>query len=50
MATAFVYAHGMRFTGQGNGELPFMFLGAFVALLLAGGGRYSIEPRTRRAN
>ena len=46
MATAFVHAHGMRFTGQGNGELPFMFLGAFVALLLAGGGRYSIDART----
>jgi putative oxidoreductase len=46
MATAFAYAHGMRFTGQGNGELPFMFLGAFVALLLAGGGRYSIDART----
>ena len=46
MATAFVHAHGMRFTGQGNGELPFMFLGAFVALVLAGGGRYSIDART----
>jgi len=46
MATAFVHAHGMRFTGQGNGELPFIFLGAFVALLLAGGGRYSIDART----
>ena len=46
MATAFVHAHGMRLTGQGNGELPFMFLGAFVALLLAGGGRYSIDART----
>ena len=46
MATAFVHAHGMRLTGQGNGELPFMFLGAFVALVLAGGGRYSIDART----
>ena len=46
MATAYVYAHGARLSGQGNGELPFMFLGAFVALLLAGGGRYSIDART----
>ena len=46
MATAFFYAHGARLSGQGNGELPFMFLGAFVALLLAGGGRYSIDART----
>ena len=46
MATAFVYAHGWRLTGQGNGELAFMFLGGFVTLLLAGGGRYSIDART----
>jgi len=45
MATAFFYAHGARFSGQGNGELPFMFLGAFVALLLAGGGRFSLDAR-----
>lgn len=45
MATAFVYAHGARLSGQGNGELPFMFLGAFVALLLAGGGRFSLDAR-----
>ena len=46
MATAFFFAHGARFTGQGNGELAFMFLGAFVTLLLAGGGRYSIDAST----
>ncbi len=46
MGTAFYVAHGARLTGQGNGELAFMFLGAFVTLLLAGGGRYSIDART----
>ncbi len=35
-----------RLSGQGNGELPFMFLGAFVTLLLAGGGRFSVDART----
>jgi putative oxidoreductase len=45
MATAFFHAHGARLTGQGNGELPFMFLGAFVTLLLAGGGRFSLDAR-----
>ena len=43
MATAFVYAHGWQLSGQGNGELAFMFLGGFVTLLLAGGGRYSVR-------
>jgi putative oxidoreductase len=46
MATAFFYAHDARFTGQGNGELPFMYGGAFLALLLAGGGRYSVDGKT----
>ena len=46
MATAFTFAHGSRFTGQGNGELAFMFLGAFVTLLIAGGGRFSLDART----
>jgi putative oxidoreductase len=45
MATAFFHAHGARLTGQGNGELPFMFLGAFVTLLVAGGGRFSLDAR-----
>jgi putative oxidoreductase len=46
MATAFFFAHGARFTGPGNGELPFMYLGAFVTLLLAGGGRYSVDGKS----
>jgi putative oxidoreductase len=45
MATAFFFAHGSRLTGQGNGELAFMFLGGFVVLLLAGGGRFSIDGK-----
>ena len=43
--TAFFHAHGARFTGQGNGELPFMYAGAFIVLLLAGGGRYSVDGK-----
>jgi putative oxidoreductase len=45
MSTAFVFSHGARLTGQGNGELPFMYLGGFLALLLAGAGRYSLDKR-----
>jgi putative oxidoreductase len=46
VGTAFFYAHGMRFTGQGNGELAFMYLGAFVAILIAGAGRFSVDAQT----
>jgi putative oxidoreductase len=45
MGTAFYFAHGGRLTGQGNGELPFIFLGGFVALFLAGAGRFSLDGR-----
>lgn len=47
MATAFTYAHGSKLTGPGNGELPFLFLGAYVAILLAGPGRFSLDGRGR---
>ena len=46
MGTAFYYAHGARFTGQGNGEMPFLFLGAFVTILIAGAGRFSVDAQT----
>jgi len=45
MTTAFLTAHGARLTGPQNGELAFMYLGAFITLLLAGPGRYSIDGR-----
>lgn len=43
MTTAFVFAHGMKLSGPGNGELPFIYLTGFVAILLAGPGRYSMD-------
>ena len=45
MATAFWFAHGGKLSGQGNGELPFMYLGAFVALFIAGAGKYSVDAK-----
>jgi len=45
MAVAFAHAHGMKLSGPGNGELAFLFLGAFVALFLAGAGRFSIDAK-----
>jgi putative oxidoreductase len=49
MTVAFVYAHGASFTGPRNGELAFMYLGAFVTLLLAGAGRFSLDGKGSRA-
>src|SRR5688572_3111413 len=40
MATAYWFAHGARLTGTGNGELPFLYLGVFLALFIAGAGKY----------
>jgi len=45
MTTAFLTGHGGRLTGPHNGELPFLFLGGFVVLLLAGPGRFSVDGR-----
>jgi putative oxidoreductase len=45
MTTAFVAAHGAALSGPRSGELPFMYLGAFVAILLAGAGRYSVDGK-----
>ncbi len=43
MAVAFTLAHGARLSGEGNGELAFVYLGAFVTLFVAGGGRHSLD-------
>jgi putative oxidoreductase len=43
MATAFFAVHNSQFTGQHGGELAFIYLAGFVALVLAGGGRFSVD-------
>lgn len=45
LLTAFVVAHGAALKGPGNGELPFVFLAGFLALVLAGPGRYSLDAQ-----
>ena len=43
-ATAFTLVHHMKLSpGPGNGELPLLFSGIFLTLVIAGGGRYSID-------
>lgn len=48
MTVAFVYGHGAQLSGPRSGELPLIFLGAYVVLLLAGGGRFSLDGGGRR--
>jgi putative oxidoreductase len=45
MATAFWLIHGARLKGDNNGELAFLYLGVFVALFIAGAGRFSLDAR-----
>jgi putative oxidoreductase len=43
MAVAFFKAHGGALSGQNSGESAFLYLCCFVALLLTGPGKYSID-------
>lgn len=45
MIVAFFLVHKMVFTGSASGELAFTYLGAFLTLLIAGPGRYSLDAR-----
>jgi putative oxidoreductase len=45
MGVAFWFAHGGRLTGPGNGEMAFLFLGVYLALFIAGGGKYSLDAK-----
>jgi len=43
MAVAFVMVHHMAFSGQMPGEMAFMHFGAYLTLLIAGPGRFSLD-------
>jgi putative oxidoreductase len=42
-AVAFGFAHHFQLFGQRNGELAFVYLGAFLTLCIAGAGRWSLD-------
>jgi putative oxidoreductase len=48
LAVAFGFAHHFQLFGQRNGELAFVFLGAFLALVCMGAGRWSLDAYRRR--
>lgn len=44
LGVAFTLVHHMKLSpGPGNGELPLLFIGIFVALVITGAGRYSLD-------
>lgn len=43
MGVAFFLFHHMSLTGRPPGELAFLYLAGFVALFLAGGGKFSMD-------
>lgn len=45
MLVAFWFVHGHKLSGPGNGELAFAYLGVFVALFIAGAGKYSVDAK-----
>ena len=45
MAVAFWFGHGGKLSGEGNGEMAFLFLGMFVTLFFAGAGKYSVDAK-----
>jgi len=49
MAVAFFVVHGGALTGEGNGEMAFIYLAGFVALFIAGPGRHSFDHLILRA-
>jgi putative oxidoreductase len=46
MATAFFAVHSAKLKGAGNGELAFIYLAGFVAILIAGPGRFSVDGKS----
>jgi putative oxidoreductase len=45
MSVAFFMIHQGTFMGEGNGELAFTYLTAYVALFISGAGKYSLDAK-----
>jgi putative oxidoreductase len=46
LTVAFTLVHHFATSGPRSGELPLVFLGGFLAVLIAGPGRYSVDRNT----
>lgn len=45
MSVAFFVAHGAKLSGQGSGELAFVYLAGYMVMLLAGAGKFSVDKK-----
>ncbi len=43
MSVAFILAHGAKLVGENNGEMAFLYLMAFIVLIMTGPGRYAMD-------
>ena len=48
MAVAFFAVHGGALSGEHSGELAFIYMGGYLALLLCGPGRFSVDHLIQR--
>ncbi|HVK57754.1 MAG TPA: DoxX family protein [Candidatus Kapabacteria bacterium] len=47
MTVAFFIVHRMMFKGAAPGELAFIYLGGFLAIFLAGPGRFALDGKSK---
>lgn len=45
MAVAFFVAHGANLSGPASGEVAFLYLAGYLAILFAGAGKFSIDRK-----
>jgi putative oxidoreductase len=45
VGSAFVFVHKFRLTGQGSGELAFLYLAVMLVLFISGAGKYSVDRK-----
>lgn len=45
MAVAFFLVHHAHLTGENNGEMSFLYMIGYIAILLIGPGRYSLDAK-----
>lgn len=50
LSVVFSLVHKFTFFGPRGGELPFVYLGCFLALVFAGGGRFSVDAMFRASS